>query len=71
MNVKELIEKLQKVNPETNVFISLSGMREDGRHVYWTGIIDCVWIEESEADEKWLYIGEIESASEWLTIKEL
>ena len=71
MKAKELIEKLQKADPEMEVTISISGIREDNRVVYWDGYVECVWTETDYEGEKWLYIGQLVTASDELTIDEL
>ena len=71
MKAKDLIEKLQKADPEMDVIISISGLREDNRYVFWTGDIDCVWTETDYEGQKWLYIGQMDTALTELTINEL
>ena len=71
MKVKDLIEKLQKADPEMDASISISGLRDDGRFVYWEDNIDCVWTETDYEGKKWLYIGQLDTASTELTIDEL
>lgn len=72
MKAKELIEKLQKADPEIDVSISISGMRrEDGKYVFWEDYIDSIWTETDNEGQKWLYIGQLDTASTELTIEEL
>ena len=71
MKARELIEKLQKVDPEMEVTIPISGLREDNRFVYWDGDVESVWTETNYEGIKYLYIGQIDTASTELTINEL
>ena len=71
MKVKELIEKLQKADPEMGVSISIFGVRDNGKCIYWVNDIDSVWTETDYEGKAYLYIGQLDTASTELTINEL
>lgn len=71
MKAKELIEKLQKADPELDAIISIFGVRDNGKCIYWVNGIDCVWTETDCDGKVYLYIGQLDTASTELTIDEL
>lgn len=72
MKVKDVIEKLRKADPESNVYISTYGWRDDGHRVLVDDGVDSVWTEEyGNGGRKVLYIGRLESASTDYKVEEL
>ena len=57
MKAKEIIEKLQWVDPETEVKIFIGGHNYDeDSFIVWDGDTNCVW---TEYDDDNVYIGQL------------